>query len=541
MKKRLIAKITVKPNESKNDDFTLALVDYFNKEFKNNNLNSKRNNSYVKVALSGKYMDKYDSVIVDCCNGKVYLRGDNVKDKYFGRLSKFNLKRKSDAYHCVNYNANRLIHRITKINNSFQQRELQAKVLDLRKPIVMDLRKNNISMSLDEEIARCKKMAKKQLDDFNGRTKSAKKYIQLANWLEELKAYQNNKCVAKKVTAAGLLTLDEAIEHCDEMADAQLNSLTGCDDWGERYLQYAHWLRELKKYKEEYPMLDMRDEPINKDFPLVYVYGSKKKDKILDLRKTADIDFDKQYTELLDSDDIKKHFANMPLDQLGVEYPSDVIDFLRKQNKISTDDEEKQWFNYLNKDSSAIKYRNAFSKIKNAQANDLATELDNNDDAIGRRIPTKNIDHINDFNRDKPFIYYEGKIYFGKDSNDTHRDLVNMITGDDSNKSRNRRSVQNQINDEKVGFGHVVGDIAFVDDDTFNCSQEEVAKALKNESNINKVYTNPYYGESYFVRLANKFHLVKDLRKVCIDLRNKVKNIVKNNIIDMRKNIIDVR
>ena len=116
-----------------------------------------------------------------------------------------------------------------------------------------------------------------------------------------------------------------------------------------------------------------------------------------------------------------------------------------------------------------------------------------------------------------------------------------MITGDDSNKSRSRRSVQNQINDEKVGFGHVVGDIAFVDDDTFNCSQEEVAKALKNESNINKVYTNPYYGENYFVRLANKFHLVKDLRKVCIDLRNKVKNIVKNNIIDMRKNIIDVR
>ena len=200
-----------------------------------------------------------------------------------------------------------------------------------------------------------------------------------------------------------------------------------------------------------------------------------------------------------------------------------------------------QWDGYLNLNATIWKFRDAYCKIKNVEANDLATELDNNDDAVGRRIPVKNINHINDFNRDKPFIYYEGKIYFGKDSNATHRDLVNMITGDDSNKSRSRRSVQNQINDEKVGFGHVVGDIAFVDDDTFNCSQEEVAKALKNESNINKVYTNPYYGESYFVRLANKFHLVKDLRKVCIDLRNKVKNIVKNNTIDMRKNIIDVR
>lgn len=484
--KRLVAKITVKPNDSKNDDFTLALVDYFNQEFKNNNLNSKRNNSYVKVALNGKYMDKYDSVIIDCCNGKVYLRGDNVKDKYFGRLSKFNLKRKSDAYHCVNYNANRLIHRITKINNSFQQIELQAKKVS---PIIKDLRLNIVDLR------------------------------------------NNNKKTA-------LMSLDEAIEHADEVAYNNLYSLTGCDACGEEHLQLAHWLRELKKYKEEYPMLDMRDEPRDENFPLVYAYGSK---EVLDLRRTADIDFDKQYTELLDSDDIKKHFANMPLDQLGVEYPSDVINFLRKQNKISTDDEEKQWFNYLNTDSSAYKYRSAFSKIKNAQANDLATELDNNDDAAGRRIPVKNINHINDFNRDKPFIYYEGKIYFGKDSNATHRDLVNMITGDDSNKNRSRRSVQNQINDEKVGFGHVVGDIAFVDDDTFNCSQGEVAKALKNESNINKVYTNPYYGESYFVRLANKFHLVKDLRKVCIDLRNKVKNIVKNNIIDMRKNIIDVR
>ena len=484
--KRLVAKITVKPNDSKNDDFTLALVDYFNQEFKNNNLNSKRNNSYVKVALNGKYMDKYDSVIIDCCNGKVYLRGDNVKDKYFGRLSKFNLKRKSDAYHCVNYNANRLIHRITKINNSFQQIELQAKKVS---PIIKDLRLNIVDLR------------------------------------------NNNKKTA-------LMSLDEAIEHADEVAYNNLYSLTGCDACGEEHLQLAHWLRELKKYKEEYPMLDMRDEPRDENFPLVYAYGSK---KVLDLRRTAEkeIDFDEEFDKILNSDEMQTIFKNADLHDVTREYEK-LPKIINKDNKY-TPEEMVQWDGYLNLNATIWKFRDAYCKVKNAEANDLATELDNNDDAVGRRIPVKNINHINDFNRDKPFIYYEGKIYFGKDSNATHRDLVNMITGDDSNKSRSRRSVQNQINDEKVGFGHVVGDIAFVDDDTFNCSQEEVAKALKNESNINKVYTNPYYGESYFVRLANKFHLVKDLRKVCIDLRNKVKNIVKNNIIDMRKNIIDVR
>ena len=484
--KRLVAKITVKPNDSKNDDFTLALVDYFNQEFKNNNLNSKRNNSYVKVALNGKYMNKYDSVIIDCCNGKVYLRGDNVKDKYFGRLSKFNLKRKSDAYHCVNYNANRLIHRITKINNSFQQIELQAKKVS---PIIKDLRLNIVDLR------------------------------------------NNNKKTA-------LMSLDEAIEHADEVAYNNLYSLTGCDACGEEHLQLAHWLRELKKYKEEYPMLDMRDEPRDENFPLVYAYGSK---KVLDLRRTAEkeIDFNEEFDKILNSDEMKTIFKNADLHDVIREYEK-LSKIINKDNKY-TPEEMVQWDGYLNLNATIWKFRDAYCKVKNAEANDLATELDNNDDAVGRRIPVKNINHINDFNRDKPFIYYEGKIYFGKDSNATHRDLVNMITGDDSNKSRSRRSVQNQINDEKVGFGHVVGDIAFVDDDTFNCSQEEVAKALKNESNINKVYTNPYYGESYFVRLANKFHLVKDLRKVCIDLRNKVKNIVKNNIIDMRKNIIDVR
>lgn len=161
--KRLIAKISVLPTDSKNDNFVLALVDYFSKEFKNNNLKTKKNKSFVKVALNGKYQDKYDSVIVDCCNGKMYLRGADCRDKYFGRLSKFNVNRKSDAYHCVNYNATRIINRINKINNSFVKEVIgdtvdmretvaEARILDLRdtvldtKASVLDVRENILDM-----------------------------------------------------------------------------------------------------------------------------------------------------------------------------------------------------------------------------------------------------------------------------------------------------------------------------------------------------------------------------------------------------------
>lgn len=140
--RRLIAKISVLPTDSKNDNFVLALVDYFSKEFKNANLQAKKNNGYVKVALNGKYNDKYDCVIIDCCNGKMYLRGADCKDKYFGRLSKFNTGRKSDAYHCVNYNATRIINRINKLNASF----VKDNVLDMRDDVVahniLDLREN---------------------------------------------------------------------------------------------------------------------------------------------------------------------------------------------------------------------------------------------------------------------------------------------------------------------------------------------------------------------------------------------------------------
>ena len=142
------ARLSIVPTDTKQEDFVLALVDYLDKEFKNNHLNSKKNNSYVKVCLSNKYEDKFDSVIVDCCNGRMYLRGNGCRDKYFGRLSKFVKNRVSDAYHCVNYNAKRIINRINKLEQGFREKEVVSKaMLDLRgKKLIAQERKTAIDL-----------------------------------------------------------------------------------------------------------------------------------------------------------------------------------------------------------------------------------------------------------------------------------------------------------------------------------------------------------------------------------------------------------
>lgn len=145
-----LARLTVLPTDTKQNNFVLALVDYLDKELRNHKLKSKRNNGYVKVCLSNKYQDKYDSVVIDCMDGKMYLRGSGVSDRYFGRLSKYNGTRASDAYHCVNYNATRIINRINKIEQSFKPKEIVAHVIDLRedKIAVIDLRKDVITCNI---------------------------------------------------------------------------------------------------------------------------------------------------------------------------------------------------------------------------------------------------------------------------------------------------------------------------------------------------------------------------------------------------------
>ena len=107
MKSRLrkiikIAELTVQPGDVKEENYNLALADYLSKELRTAGLNVSKRDALVQVALNKKYKDKYEDVVIDCMNGKMYLRGKDVKDKYWGKLRRFNNgSRTADAYHCT--------------------------------------------------------------------------------------------------------------------------------------------------------------------------------------------------------------------------------------------------------------------------------------------------------------------------------------------------------------------------------------------------------------------------------------------------------
>lgn len=139
--------VNIKPSASKENDFNLALAEYLYKELKSKGLNVNKKNVILNVKLSNKVEDKYENIVIDCLEGKLFLRGKEVKDKYFGRLSKFNGSHKGEAYQCMVESAQRIINRIEKIedelNNS--EREIIADIerIDMRKNAKrIDLRKN---------------------------------------------------------------------------------------------------------------------------------------------------------------------------------------------------------------------------------------------------------------------------------------------------------------------------------------------------------------------------------------------------------------
>ena len=117
------SKITVKPGDSKENDFSLSLADYFMKELKTAELNPCRKDACVEVNFNGLYMNRYDRCVIDCIDGKLYLRGKDVKDRYWGKLRRFQGNRKSDSYHCIAQSGTRTINRIKKVIESLRKED----------------------------------------------------------------------------------------------------------------------------------------------------------------------------------------------------------------------------------------------------------------------------------------------------------------------------------------------------------------------------------------------------------------------------------
>lgn len=131
--------IKVKPSECKSEDLHLRLSEYLYKELKTEGIKVNKNNVNLIVELN-----KHNSMIIDCMDGKIYLKGDNI-DKTIGKLRRFSLKRSGETYDCAVQNAKRLINKIKSLQNELNQDNVTfktASLKDMRKISIKDLRKS---------------------------------------------------------------------------------------------------------------------------------------------------------------------------------------------------------------------------------------------------------------------------------------------------------------------------------------------------------------------------------------------------------------
>jgi hypothetical protein len=154
----------IKPSSSKQKDFNLALSEYLYKELKSQGLKVSKQGVMLKVILKNKHQDKYAHVVVDCLEGKLFLRGKEVNDKYFGKLREFEGgQRQSDAYHCAIQSAKRILERIEDLEDELRYEQTEEKeILGAVTPVDLRGQKNIIRIDMRKKL-NIKKTAKKDM------------------------------------------------------------------------------------------------------------------------------------------------------------------------------------------------------------------------------------------------------------------------------------------------------------------------------------------------------------------------------------------
>lgn len=109
------ASVKTLPNSTKHTDFNLALADYLYKELKKMKFKvNKSNDLAIHLAFDKTIDPRYNTIILDCLDGKVYLSGNQEKDRQIGRLRNFRGTRASDAYHCMKSSIERILRKVDK-------------------------------------------------------------------------------------------------------------------------------------------------------------------------------------------------------------------------------------------------------------------------------------------------------------------------------------------------------------------------------------------------------------------------------------------
>ena len=168
-------------------------------------------------------------------------------------------------------------------------------------------------------------------------------------------------------------------------------------------------------------------------------------------------------------------------------------EFCQNNSNIEVTLEEIMQYIYHSKIASNA-FINAVTKYYKEQFWDKINELselnDNPGDIVD--IDVKNFDY---YNRDKAFLYVDGKIYVGS-TDETHSDIVLRYF----NKDNQLRPNENDIGNEVV-FGHIVNNIAFIDASE-SINPMNISNKICDELDVKKVYLIPLNDETKLVRLA---------------------------------------
>lgn len=210
-------------------------------------------------------------------------------------------------------------------------------------------------------------------------------------------------------------------------------------------------------------------------------------DKLSELEDTPNTYLDYDASEF--ANNIDNFWDKLMVELNESEYTLDMTNIADNENLLNS---------IVNYDDLSPIYESYIMNVSRQCSNDL----DNNNDSVGDVITApENMPDIDAFSRDSAFVYLDGEIILGHDD-ETHGDIISETLK--TPFGRYRPDIED-IPHSQLAFGHIVGRIAFIDI-CDNCSNEDVAAAIKKNDNIDKVYTTPYLDNNSYklLRLANK-------------------------------------
>ena len=131
-------------------------------------------------------------------------------------------------------------------------------------------------------------------------------------------------------------------------------------------------------------------------------------------------------------------------------------------------------------------------------------DLKANEDKIGDDVKV-NIEYLDINNRSKAFIIIDGVFYAGY-SGESHANIVKRVS-ESANKEQSvfgRSDIHQLINPQSLAFGHMVGNLAFIEADSLvgNITMAEAIQIVKDTHKFVKIYTAPE--RNYVTRLAKR-------------------------------------